>query len=82
MTPHRFEYVLLACLALLWGSSYALIDTALHDLPPLTLITARVSIAAGVLALVMRWRRQPWPRGHRTWGRLAIQSVLNSIGIL
>lgn len=74
------ELALLAVLALLWGSSYLFIKIAVADIPPVTLIAARVSIAALFLASVMAWRGERLPRDAATWRVLFIQAILNSIG--
>ncbi len=83
MTPlpsARTEYALLGVLALLWGSSYLFIKVAVAEIPPLTLIAARVGIAAVFLAAVMAWRKDSLPRDAATWRMLLLQSFLNSIG--
>jgi drug/metabolite transporter (DMT)-like permease len=43
------EWVLLALLSLLWGGSFFLIGVAIKELPPLTLVTLRVGLAAALL---------------------------------
>jgi drug/metabolite transporter (DMT)-like permease len=43
------EWGLLALLSLLWGGSFFLIGVAIKELPPLTLVTLRVGIAAALL---------------------------------
>ncbi|MEU2610746.1 EamA family transporter [Micromonospora sp. NPDC007271] len=43
----------------LWGSTYLGIRVAVESLPPLTSAAARFAAAAGVLALVLRFRRGP-----------------------
>ena len=74
------EYALLALLALLWGSSYLFIKIAVAEIPPISLIAIRVTIAATFLLAVMQWRGEQLPRGTRTWGQLLVQSFLNGIG--
>ncbi len=74
------EFLLLAILALLWGSSYLLIKIALETIPPVTLIATRVTIAAVFLVIVMLLRAQSLPTDSKTWRMLFIQSFLNSIG--
>ncbi len=76
----NFEFVLLGLLAGLWGSSYLLIKIAVGSIGPVTLIAARVSIAAAFLLAVMVWRGEHLPRDGGTWRRLFIQAILNSIG--
>jgi len=50
------EGALLALLALLWGSSYLFIKIAVADIPPITLIAIRVSIACAFLLAVVYLR--------------------------
>ncbi len=76
----RFEWLLLAFLAVLWGSSYLFIKIAVRAIPPLTLIAARVLGAALFLHVVLRARRERLPREPRVLGMLGIQTVFNSIG--
>ena len=53
-TPNRLiEFTLLGLLALLWGSSYLFIKIAVAEIPPVTLIAIRVSIAALFLFAVL-----------------------------
>ena len=79
-TRFGVELALLALLALLWGSSYTLIKLAVATIPPVTLIAARVTIAAAFLIVVMHMRNEQLPRDGRTWRMLLVQSFLNSIG--
>ncbi len=72
------ELSLLGLLALLWGSSYLFTKVAVADIPPLTLVAARVAIAAAVLTAVMALRGQRFPRDRRTWRWLLVQSALNA----
>ena len=74
------EFALLGLLALLWGSSYLFIKLAVSDIPPVTLIALRVSIAALFLVVVMRGRGERLPRDGETWRMLYVQAVFNSIG--
>ncbi len=74
------EASLLALLALLWGSSYLLIKVAVAEIPPVTLIAVRVTIAAVLLVCVVVVRAERFPRDRRTWRQLLVQSFLNSIG--
>ena len=73
------ELALLGLLALLWGSSYLLINIALETIPPVTLVAIRVSVAAVFLCLVMAIRRASLPRDGRTWRLLLVQAFFNSI---
>jgi len=74
------EFALLGCLAVLWGSSYLFIGIAVQEIPPVTLIAIRVSVAVILLLGVVIWQGARLPRDARTWRLLFVQSVLNSIG--
>jgi drug/metabolite transporter (DMT)-like permease len=73
------ELLLLALLALLWGSSYLFVKVAVVDIPPITLIALRVTGAAVFLIAVMRMRGEKLPRDARTWRMLYVQAIFNSI---
>lgn len=75
-----FELCLLALLALLWGSSYLFIKVAVAEIPPVTLIAIRVSVAALFLFCVLSLRRESLPRDGKTWRMLLLQSFFNAIG--
>lgn len=65
-------------LAGLWGSSYVALKVAVAEIPPLTLIALRVSIAAGVLVAILHARGDRLPRDAPTWRALLVQSVLSA----
>lgn len=73
------ELAWLGLLAVLWGSSYLLVKIALATIPPITLITARVGIAAVFLLVVVRYRGARLPRDWYTWRMLFVQAFCNSI---
>ena len=52
------EWLLLITLSILWGGSFFFNAVTLDDLPPLTVVFARVAIAAGALWLVVVLRGQ------------------------
>jgi drug/metabolite transporter (DMT)-like permease len=58
----RGEWAMLLTLALLWGGSFFFIGVAVRELPPLTLVLLRLSIAALVLHAVVRATGIPLPR--------------------
>lgn len=74
------EFALLGLLAMLWGSSYLFIKIAVSEIPPITLIAFRVTIAAIFLFAVLSWKKEQLPRDSKTWRMLLVQSFFNSIG--
>ena len=73
------EYSLLLLLAILWGSSYLFIKVSVSEIPPITLIAIRVTIAALLLYFAMKIRNENLPRDRKTWSKLFVQAVFNSI---
>jgi drug/metabolite transporter (DMT)-like permease len=66
------EWGLLALLSLLWGGSFFLVGVAIKELPPLTLVTLRVGIAAALL-----WASAPFlgvalPRSTKAVATVAV----------
>ncbi len=76
MTPS--EWGLLLGLSVLWGGSFFFVGVALRALPPLTLVSLRVGLAAIILALVLRVRGLPMPRGARVWLAFLGAAFLNN----
>lgn len=74
------EYFFLVLLATLWGSTYLFIKVALVDIPPVTLIAVRVSIAALFLGAMVALQGHRLPRDLAIWGRLFIQAGIHTVG--
>jgi len=69
---------MLMLLSAIWGASFLFIKIGVTDMGPLTFAMLRVLIGSVILLAVVRLRRQPIPRGRRTWGHLA---VMGAVGI-
>ncbi|MGH6882493.1 MAG: EamA family transporter, partial [Hypericibacter sp.] len=65
-TAKPIDYLLLLCLATLWGASYSLIKVGVETIPPITFIAGRTVIAGALLLAVMRMRGITMPRDLRT----------------
>lgn len=74
------DFALLGCLALLWGGSYPLLKVAVAEIPPVTLIAVRVSVAAVLLLAIALVQGERMPAGREVWARLFLQAFLNSYG--
>ncbi|MGB3643402.1 MAG: EamA family transporter [Mesorhizobium sp.] len=77
-TNPALEVGLLLLLSLIWGSSFTLIKVAVEAVPPLTMVAARVTIAAGLLLCLARMRGFTLPRGGAVWSALVVQGLLQS----
>jgi drug/metabolite transporter (DMT)-like permease len=69
----RLEWTLLASIALIWGSSFFLIDIALNDFRPGVITAGRVLLGAAALAVVPAARR---PVAREDLPRIAFLGVI------
>jgi len=72
------DWMRLIVLSVLWGGAFFFVEVAVAHLPPLTIVLARVAMAAALLALVLACTGTPFPRGFRVWGALAVMGGLNN----
>lgn len=70
---------LLVSLSILWGGSFFFNVIALAAMPPLTLVTARITLAALLLYLVVRATGKTMPVDWRIWAAFATMGVLNNV---
>ena len=72
------NFLMLMALAALWGPSFLFIKVAVADIPPLTLALGRVSIAAVLLAIILRMQGRWFPAWGRIWGHVAIVALFHN----
>jgi drug/metabolite transporter (DMT)-like permease len=76
---HEQDWALLVLLSILWGGSFFFTGVALRELPPLTIVLARVSIAA-VLLLPLLWvRGVRLPASPASWTPSLVMGLLNNV---
>ena len=73
------DWLLLVLLSVLWGATFFFVAIALQDLPPLTLVFARVALAALILAPIARMLALSWPADLTTWRAYAVLAVFNNM---
>ncbi|MCW1404256.1 DMT family transporter [Novosphingobium sp. MW5] len=74
------DWLRLIVLSVLWGGSFFFCRCQRAPvLPPLTIVLARVGLAALVLAGVLPLIRVPWPKGWRVWAALAVMGFFNNV---
>lgn len=78
-TNIALEIALLVLLALIWGGSFTLIKVAIDTVPPVTMVAARVAVAALLLVLLARMRGYALPRDYATWAAFFVQGLLQSV---
>jgi drug/metabolite transporter (DMT)-like permease len=72
------DWGLLLALSVLWGGSFFFVGIAVKELPPLTLVALRVSLAAIILLVVVRARGQSMPRDPKAWFAFTVAGFLGS----
>jgi drug/metabolite transporter (DMT)-like permease len=78
-TAGPFELVLLMLLGILWGMPYALTKVSLTTIPPITLVAARVSLAAIALWITVFVLKRKLPDRRDLIPRLFVQGCLACI---
>jgi drug/metabolite transporter (DMT)-like permease len=79
LTIDRRDGALLVFLSVLWGGGYVLAGIALKDLPPLTIVWARVTIGALTLLPVIFIYKDTLPRSLRGWWPFFGMGLLNNV---
>ncbi len=75
----RAEWIQLIALSVLWAGSFFFVAVALRAVPPLTLVTLRVGLAALMLAAALAVRGERWPRERATWRAFLVMGALNNV---
>jgi len=70
--------LLVAALALLWGSGFFWIKLTLDGLSPFQLTFARLALGAAVLGLIVAARRVALPRCRAMWGHFAVAALISN----
>lgn len=73
------EWAMLIALSVLWGGSFFFIGVAVKELPPFTIVTLRVGLAAIALLIVCRVMGLKLPREGRIWRAFFAMGILNNI---
>lgn len=73
------EWAMLVALSLLWGGSFFFVGIAVKELPPVTIVTLRVSLAAIALLIVCRIMGLRLPRQWTVWRAFFGMGLLNNI---
>ena len=73
------DWGLLVLLSLLWGGSFLCVGIAVQELPVLSIIALRVSLAALVLWGIALFCGHQLPRGRKTWQAFLALGLLNNV---
>lgn len=72
------EWTMMLVLSVLWGATFFFVEIGLRDLPPLTLVLARVFIAAAALHLFILARGERIPADPKLWMAFAAMGLMNN----
>jgi drug/metabolite transporter (DMT)-like permease len=76
MTP--LEWGMLLALATVWGGSFFFNEIAVRELPVFTVVVSRVALAAIILLMIMRLRKERLPHDRRVWAAFFGMGLLNN----
>jgi drug/metabolite transporter (DMT)-like permease len=76
---NAFEWALLLVLAALWGGSFFFNRVAVRELPVLTVVVARVVLAAALLWAALPFAGVAMPRSGAVWQAFFGMGVLNNV---
>lgn len=72
------DIVTLIALSILWGGSFFFIEILVDHLPPLTIVTFRVGLAAFALWGIILALKLPLPKTKQHWTALAVIGLINN----
>ncbi len=72
------EWVMLLALATVWGGSFFFNEIAVRELPVFTVVVSRVALAAMILLMIMRLRREQLPHDRWVWVAFFGMGLLNN----
>ena len=72
------DWLIMLVLAVIWGGAFFFIGVAVRDVPPLTYVWLRVTIAAVALWIFMKARGGSLDLPRQVWGSIVLLAVLNN----
>src|SRR6476661_3491500 len=76
---NRSDWATLVTLALMWGAAFMFIGMAVREVPPLTYVWVRVTIAAAAMWTLVAWRREPHGLPRSIWGAILFLALFNNV---
>ncbi len=73
------DYLLLLLLSAIWGSSFLFIKLAVAAIPPMTLVAARLGLAALALVLFLAATGRRLPRDGGVWRGFLVVAVIGNV---
>lgn len=72
-------WFMLILLSILWGGSFFFVGIAVNELPPITIVTLRVGIAAATLWTIALMIGLRPPKNLKVWGAFLAMGLLNNV---
>ena len=72
------DILMLVTLSILWGGSFFFVEVLVAHLPPLTIVTFRVGLAAIALWIIALTLKLPLPSTRQQWKALFVIGLLNN----
>jgi len=79
-TMNAREWAMLVTLGALWGGSFLFVAVAVRELPTITIVVVRVSLAAAALHVILAALGIRLPTDRRAWVAFVLMSLVNNIG--
>ncbi len=76
---HRQDWLLLLLLSVLWGGAFFFVGVAIRELPPTTIVLARVGLGALMLLPLVRVFGGALPRRPTEWLPYAVMGMLSNV---
>jgi drug/metabolite transporter (DMT)-like permease len=73
------DWATLLALALIWGAAFMFISVAVREVPPLSYVWARLTLATAAMWLYLWWRGLPAGLPRQVWGSMLVLALLNNV---
>jgi drug/metabolite transporter (DMT)-like permease len=73
------DWAMLTALSVIWGGSFFFTGIAVKELPPFTIVAARVGLAALALLVGLRIAGIPMPRSPKVWAAFFGMGLMNNM---
>ncbi len=73
------EWVLIIILSIVWGGSFFFVGVAVKELPPLTIVLGRVTLASVILLAIVYFKGEKMPSSLTVWGSFIVMGALNNL---
>ena len=76
---NRADWAILLSLAIIWGGAFFFIAVAVREIPPLTYVWLRISIASLALWAYVWWRGGSLGLPRSAWGSILLLAAMNNV---